>query len=191
MATNLLPTGGLKAAQASRLNRCLGLFGRFGAIGCAATFTLAVILAGILTTALPLTVILAFAGVLRKGIVLNEHDPGVGRGRGTICRGRLSVQTDRSAAHQTCDSGGQCERLYGILHRCTPFFSLGHTRKWLEVDDWFVDRSELERSADLPALLTLYAGSWSSTRRKRLHKNVNEPLISSKLGANQPDGNKN
>jgi hypothetical protein len=38
---------------------------------------------------------------------------------------------------------------------------------------------------------TLYAGSWSLTRRKRLHKNVNEPLISSKLGANQPDGNKN
>src|ERR1700729_2443259 len=134
-ATNSVDTGGLKGAQASILSRRSGLFGRFGAVSCTAALTLAVVLARVLTATLPLTIIFAFAGVLGKGIVLNKHDPGVGRGRGTICRGRLSVQTDRGAAHQTCNGGGQCERLYGIFHRNTPFFQLGHTRRVLDVDE--------------------------------------------------------
>jgi hypothetical protein len=182
-------TGGLKAAQASSLSRGLGLFGRFGAVGCTATLTLAVVLAGILTTALSLAVILAFAGVLGNGSVLNEHDTGAGGGRGTICLRRLSVQTDRGAAHQTCNSGGQCERLYGILHRYAPFFQLGHTRSVLDVNDCCVDRSEFERSAGYTRTAHLVCRKFERNASQRLHRNMNEPLIIRRR-ANHPDGNK-
>ena len=60
-----------------------------------------------------LTVILALAGVL--GDVrgrLSEEDTSVnGGGWGVVGRSSLSVHADSGAAKQTCESGGQSERL--------------------------------------------------------------------------------
>lgn len=61
-----------------------------------------------LAAALSLTVILTFAGMLRQVLGLNEHDAcGGGLDAGAIRLCRLSVQTERGAADQTCKCGGQ------------------------------------------------------------------------------------
>src|ERR1700733_10533285 len=73
--TTRLDSGGLEGTQAPSKKRFLSCLRRFGAIGSAATFAFAVILAGILATALPLAIILAFTGVfglVGRGVLGNK-----------------------------------------------------------------------------------------------------------------------
>lgn len=87
-----------------------------------------------LAAALPLAIVLALAGVLGKvRLILGQLYAclrGLG-GRDVVRLGGLGVQTDRGAAHETCDCGGQSERLYGILHNDKPFIGWAARRaRW-------------------------------------------------------------
>src|SRR5277367_3086350 len=117
-------TGGLITTQAPRQRDMLDGLRRLGTVGGATTLALAIVLAGMLlvAAALTLTVILTLAGVLGLGRVLNQEDAGVCGLNGAAVRlGRLSVQTDRGAADQTCKRGGQSERFCCGGHRNKPF----------------------------------------------------------------------
>jgi hypothetical protein len=133
------PEGTQASSQGKFLSlRCLG------AVGSATALALAVVLTGILAAALSLAVILAFTGVFgRVGLEARCGEQNA-RLRSRVDRGgavRLRVQTNRGAAHQTCNCGGQSERFYGILHRDTPFFRLSHTRSAMDVKDGYAKRS--------------------------------------------------
>ena len=85
---------------------------RFGTVGSAPTLALAIVLAGMLlvAAALPLAIVLAFAGVLGQGLVVDQEDTGVrGLDGGAVRRGRLGIQTNRRATDHTCKRGGQSE----------------------------------------------------------------------------------
>jgi hypothetical protein len=75
----------------------------------------------VLATALSLAIILTFAGVLGEcgGVLPDEKYAGlyglVG-GWGAIGLYGLRVETNCCATKQTCERGGQSERLCGILH---------------------------------------------------------------------------
>jgi hypothetical protein len=102
----------------------LGTLRRLGTVGGATTLALAIVFAGMLlvAAALTLTVVLTLAGMLGQGFVLDEEDAGVcGLNGGAVRLGRLSVQTNRGAADQTCKRGGQSERFYCGGHRNKPF----------------------------------------------------------------------
>ena len=97
---------------------------RLGTVGGATTLALAIVLAGMLlvAAALTLTVVLTLAGMLGQGLVLDKEDASVrGLNGVTVRLGRLSVQTNRGAADQTCKRGGQSERFYCGGHRNKPF----------------------------------------------------------------------
>jgi hypothetical protein len=117
-------TGGLITTQAPRQCDMLGTLRRLGTVGGATTLALAIVLAGMLlvAAALTLTVVLTLAGMLGLGRVLGEKNSCVrGLNGGAVRLGRLSVQTNRGAADQTCKRGGQSERFYCGGHRNKPF----------------------------------------------------------------------
>src|ERR1700721_4274614 len=95
----------------------LGL-GGLGTIGRASAFALAGVLASVLriAAALSLTVVLALAGVLRRGRrILCDQDTGVcgcTRSRVRMAGNRLSVEAGGSTAEQACECRGQSERTY-------------------------------------------------------------------------------
>ena len=110
----------LEITRASRQSRKLGRFRGLGAIRCATALALALVRTGVLATALTLAVILPRAGVLRRRFVLNEQDTGESSLNSLSIRlSRLSAQTDRGRADQTCKRGSQSKRLYRVLHENT------------------------------------------------------------------------
>ena len=105
-------TGGLITTQAPRQRDMLDSLRRLGTVGGATALALAIVLAGMLLVAatLPFTVVLTFAGVLGKGLVVDQEDTSVrGLDGGTVRLGRLGIQTDRGATDHTCKRGGQSE----------------------------------------------------------------------------------
>jgi len=65
--------------QAPSLRDKLDSLRRLGTVGGAATLALAIVLTGMLlvATTLPLAIVLAFASVLGRGLVVDQHDAGV------------------------------------------------------------------------------------------------------------------
>jgi hypothetical protein len=113
-----------------------------GSVGSATALALAIVLTGILAAALSLAIILALTGVFgRVGLEASSGEQNACLRSGVDRRGRLRVHTNRGAAHQTCNCGGESERFYGILHRDTPFFRLSHTRSAMDVEDGYRQRS--------------------------------------------------
>jgi len=92
---------------------------RLGTVGGATTLALAIVLTGMLLVAatLPLAVVLTFASVLGRGLVVNQEDTGVcGLDGGAVRLGRLGIQTNCGATNHTCKCGGQSERFYCVGH---------------------------------------------------------------------------
>ena len=78
-----------------------------------------------------------------------------------------SVQTDRGAAHQTCEAAANASDCMEFFIGITPFFQLGHTRCVLDVDNCYVDRREWREDAGFTWLcFTLCAARLSATHRK-------------------------
>ena len=107
-----------------------------GTIGGAGAFALAAVLACMLriAAALPLTVILALAGVLgwRRSILGEQNACRCG---GCASRlGRLCVQTSGGATEQTCKCGGQSERLSVLHDEINLSIRFGHALVTPDVD---------------------------------------------------------
>ena len=106
------------------INRELAGFRRCGAVSGTASFAFAVVLARIFAAALPLAVVLAFAGMFacfRSRLVLSyQQYPGVGgctdSGDAVLGSG-LCVQACTRTAEQTCKRSGDSECICGmVLH---------------------------------------------------------------------------
>ena len=105
--------------QAPSLRDKLDSLRRLGTVGGAATLALAIVLTGMLlvATTLPLAIVLAFASVLGRGLVVDQEDTGVrGLDGRSVRLGGLGIQTNRRATDHTCKCGGQRELFYCVGH---------------------------------------------------------------------------